>query len=123
MTAVDTEKAKKELSHHNASGLTFLRKKVVEYKIGYKQLLRVILPMDRSTLEDCLSQTEQQIAEGLETIAEQRAVIANLDGKRCYSRAAEELLKECESLQARLLTNRGLLLEALANLDDHQGQA
>jgi len=69
--------------------------------------------MDRATLEDCLSQTEQQIAEGLEAIAKQRTIIANPEGKRRYSQPAEELLKECESLQAQLLTHRDLLLKAL----------
>ena len=64
--------------------------------------------MDRATLKDILALTEQQIAEGLETIAKQRAVIANLKGKRRYSRAAEELIKECESLQAQLLTLRAV---------------
>ena len=69
-------------------------------------------PMDRATLKDILALAEQQIAEGLETIAKQRAAIANLEGERRYTRAAEELIKECESFKAQLLTPSGQSTES-----------
>jgi ERCC4-type nuclease len=76
--------------------------------------------MDRAALEEFLAQIDRQIAEGQQMIAKQRAVVANVAGKG--TRAAKELLKQFESVQAMILADRDHLLKELANLDDHQGE-
>jgi hypothetical protein len=77
---------------------------------------------DRATLKDCLAQIDRQIAEGQETIVKLRVIVADLGGKGRHARAAEELLKQFESFQARLLADRDSLMQAIASLDgdDHE---
>ena len=70
--------------------------------------------MDRAALEDFLAQIDRQIAEGQGMIAKQGAVVANVAGKD--TRAAKELLKQFESVQALILADRDRLLKELSNL-------
>ena len=69
--------------------------------------------MDRSAIQKRLAETEERIASGQSQVAQQRELIAELDGSGCSTTHAKYLLAGLELLQAARRDSRDWLLKQL----------